>query len=114
LPFKKFKPFNGVPARHEESTTGPSEACFFDGFSPRDVGDTLRGVVKGCAAEDMADGCPSSCRGFACSMVLVEMACASLVGVVAIARRDDVEMTLKLRARRRAHRRQIMADVKCN
>jgi hypothetical protein len=90
---------------------GLSEAFFFDGFFSRDVGETLSGVVNGCAAEDMADGWLPACRGLACSTVLVEMASAALAGVVDIARRDDVEMALVLRARRRAHRRQIIIDV---
>ena len=88
---------------------GRSEAFFLDGLSPRDVGDTLSGVVNGCAADDTAEGWSPACRGFACSIVLVEMVSAALAGVVEIARRDVEDMTLELRASRRAQRRQIMA-----
>lgn len=105
-----------MPAGHDESTVGMSEAFFFDGFSPLDVGDTLRGVVNGCAAEGMAEGWSPACRALPCSKVLVEMTSAALAGVVAIVRRDDdddeeEEMTLETRVSRRAQRRQIMADV---
>ena len=107
MPFKKFKPFRGVPAGHDDSTVGTSDAFFLDGFSPLDVGDMFPGVVKGCAADDMAEGWSPACRGLACPIVFVEMASAAFAGVVDIARRDDVK-ALALRASRRAHRRQIM------
>jgi hypothetical protein len=45
-------------------------------------------------------------------MVLTEMASAALAGVVDIVRREKDGVTWALRARRRAHRRQIMIDAR--
>jgi hypothetical protein len=45
-------------------------------------------------------------------MVLTEIASAALAGVVDIIRRENDEVTLALRATRRAHRRQIMIDAR--
>jgi hypothetical protein len=87
-----------------------SEAFFLDDFSPCDIDDTDRGAVNGCAAEDIAKGWLPFCRGFACSMVLVDMASAALEGVVEMALRDDV-VTLDMRDSRSAHRRQIMFSI---
>lgn len=101
-----------MPAGQDDRIVGASEAFFLDGFSPCVIGDMLFGVVKGCEAEDMAKGWSPACRGFACSMDLTEMASAAFTGVVENVRRGKEGVTLVLRARREAHRRQIMINVR--